>query len=245
MRSWHGSREWWFQGDRYCVPRTARAPAGMPATPLPPAPLPQNTNPPEQAAPLPICRRDGILNLQRKGAPVGQEREQAQEVACPLYASLNSQHNGLAMAQGPEQATRSNRPGLPPRLRRAARARRSDRTDEPGNDRDEIGDCPEYPRISEYLCPLYPSLNSQHNGPAMAQGPEQATRSSRPGLPPRLRRAARARRSGRTDEPGNDRDKIGDCPEYPGRIEPRVLKRRRHRYPLMIRPRHQLRKELA
>jgi hypothetical protein len=31
----------------------------------------------------------------------------------------------------------------------------------------------------------------------------------------------------------------------PGRIEPRVLKRRRHRYPLMIRPRHQLRKELA
>ena len=31
----------------------------------------------------------------------------------------------------------------------------------------------------------------------------------------------------------------------PGRIEPRVLKRRRHRYPLMIRPRKQLRKELA
>lgn len=31
----------------------------------------------------------------------------------------------------------------------------------------------------------------------------------------------------------------------PGRIEPRVLKRRRHRYPLMTRPRHQLRKELA
>ena len=30
----------------------------------------------------------------------------------------------------------------------------------------------------------------------------------------------------------------------PGRIEPRVLKRRRHRYPLMVRPRKQLRKEL-
>ena len=31
----------------------------------------------------------------------------------------------------------------------------------------------------------------------------------------------------------------------PGRIEPRVLKRRRHRYPLMKRPRSQLRRELA
>jgi hypothetical protein len=31
----------------------------------------------------------------------------------------------------------------------------------------------------------------------------------------------------------------------PGRIEPRVLKRRRHRYPLMTQPREQLRKELA
>jgi putative transposase len=31
----------------------------------------------------------------------------------------------------------------------------------------------------------------------------------------------------------------------PGRIEPRVLKRRRHRYPLMQRPRQQLRQELA
>ena len=31
----------------------------------------------------------------------------------------------------------------------------------------------------------------------------------------------------------------------PGRIEPRVLKRRRHRYPLMTRPRTQLRKELS
>jgi hypothetical protein len=30
----------------------------------------------------------------------------------------------------------------------------------------------------------------------------------------------------------------------PGRIEPRVLKRRRHRYPLMQRPRRQLRREL-
>lgn len=30
----------------------------------------------------------------------------------------------------------------------------------------------------------------------------------------------------------------------PGRIEPRVLKRRRHRYPLMRRPRAQLRAEL-
>ncbi len=30
----------------------------------------------------------------------------------------------------------------------------------------------------------------------------------------------------------------------PGRIEPRVLKRRRHRYPLMQRPRAQLRAEL-
>ena len=31
----------------------------------------------------------------------------------------------------------------------------------------------------------------------------------------------------------------------PGRIEPRVLKRRRHRYPLMQRPREQLRFELG
>ena len=31
----------------------------------------------------------------------------------------------------------------------------------------------------------------------------------------------------------------------PGRIEPRVLKRRRHRYPLMRRPREQLRAELG
>ena len=31
----------------------------------------------------------------------------------------------------------------------------------------------------------------------------------------------------------------------PGRIEPRVLKRRRHRYPLMQRPRDQLRAELG
>jgi putative transposase len=30
----------------------------------------------------------------------------------------------------------------------------------------------------------------------------------------------------------------------PGRIEPRVLKRRRHRYPLMMRPRHELQREL-
>ena len=31
----------------------------------------------------------------------------------------------------------------------------------------------------------------------------------------------------------------------PGRIEPRVLKRRRHRYPLMTRPRHELQAELG
>ena len=31
----------------------------------------------------------------------------------------------------------------------------------------------------------------------------------------------------------------------PGRIEPRVLKRRRHRYPLMQRPRDELRAELG
>ncbi|MHB8974988.1 MAG: hypothetical protein ACYC3X_31730 [Pirellulaceae bacterium] len=30
----------------------------------------------------------------------------------------------------------------------------------------------------------------------------------------------------------------------PGRLEPRVLKRRRHRYPLMQKPRNQLRREL-
>jgi hypothetical protein len=30
----------------------------------------------------------------------------------------------------------------------------------------------------------------------------------------------------------------------PGRLEPRVLKRRRHRYPLMQKPRTQLRREL-
>ena len=33
--------------------------------------------------------------------------------------------------------------------------------------------------------------------------------------------------------------------DRPGRIEPRVLKRRRHRYPLMQRPREQLRAELG
>ncbi|HUT14058.1 MAG TPA: IS4 family transposase [Thermoguttaceae bacterium] len=33
--------------------------------------------------------------------------------------------------------------------------------------------------------------------------------------------------------------------DRPGRIEPRVLKRRRHRYPLMQRPRHQLRAQLG
>lgn len=33
--------------------------------------------------------------------------------------------------------------------------------------------------------------------------------------------------------------------DRPGRIEPRVLKRRRHRYPLMMRPRQRLRQELA
>lgn len=39
---------------------------------------------------------------------------------------------------------------------------------------------------------------------------------------------------------------IAACPvaDRPGRIEPRVLKRRRHRYPLMQRPRNQLRQEL-
>jgi len=31
----------------------------------------------------------------------------------------------------------------------------------------------------------------------------------------------------------------------PGRIEPRVLKRRRHRYPLMQRPRHQLKRAVG
>jgi hypothetical protein len=31
----------------------------------------------------------------------------------------------------------------------------------------------------------------------------------------------------------------------PGRIEPRVLKRRQHLYPLMTRPRQELRKELS
>jgi len=30
----------------------------------------------------------------------------------------------------------------------------------------------------------------------------------------------------------------------PGRLEPRVLKRRRHGYPLMQKPRHELRREL-
>jgi putative transposase len=33
--------------------------------------------------------------------------------------------------------------------------------------------------------------------------------------------------------------------DRPGHIEPRVLKRRRHRYPLMQRPRHQLRAQLG
>jgi hypothetical protein len=32
--------------------------------------------------------------------------------------------------------------------------------------------------------------------------------------------------------------------DRPGRIEPRVLKRRRHRYPLMRKPRHQLQNDL-
>ena len=41
-------------------------------------------------------------------------------------------------------------------------------------------------------------------------------------------------------------DRIASCEvaDRPGRIEPRVLKRRRHRYPLMQRPRNQLRREL-
>lgn len=41
-------------------------------------------------------------------------------------------------------------------------------------------------------------------------------------------------------------DRIASCEvaDRPGRIEPRVLKRRRHRYPLMQRPRNQLRQEL-
>ena len=41
-------------------------------------------------------------------------------------------------------------------------------------------------------------------------------------------------------------DRIASCEvaDRPGRIEPRVLKRRRHRYPLMRRPRNQLRREL-
>ena len=36
-----------------------------------------------------------------------------------------------------------------------------------------------------------------------------------------------------------------DVADRPGRIEPRVLKRRRERYPLMLRPREQLRAELG
>jgi len=40
--------------------------------------------------------------------------------------------------------------------------------------------------------------------------------------------------------------RIASCEvaDRPGRIEPRVLKRRRHRYPLMQQPRSQLRQEL-
>ena len=38
---------------------------------------------------------------------------------------------------------------------------------------------------------------------------------------------------------------IREVANRPGRIEPRVLKRRRHRYPLMQRPRDQLRLELG
>ena len=41
-------------------------------------------------------------------------------------------------------------------------------------------------------------------------------------------------------------DQIASCEvaDRPGRLEPRVLKRRRHRYPLMQRPRNELREEL-
>ncbi len=35
-----------------------------------------------------------------------------------------------------------------------------------------------------------------------------------------------------------------EVPDRPGRIEPRVLKRRRHRYPLMREPRRKLKKRL-
>ena len=35
-----------------------------------------------------------------------------------------------------------------------------------------------------------------------------------------------------------------ETPDRTGRIEPRVLKRRRHRYPLMRQPRHKLKKHL-
>jgi len=42
-----------------------------------------------------------------------------------------------------------------------------------------------------------------------------------------------------------DRIAANQVANRPGRIEPRVLKRRRHRYPLMTRPRQQLRKELC
>ena len=41
-------------------------------------------------------------------------------------------------------------------------------------------------------------------------------------------------------------EQIAECEvaNRPGRLEPRVLKRRRHRYPLMMKPRNQLRHEL-
>ena len=41
-------------------------------------------------------------------------------------------------------------------------------------------------------------------------------------------------------------EQIAECEvaNRPGRLEPRVLKRRRHRYPLMMKPRNQLRREL-
>ena len=41
-----------------------------------------------------------------------------------------------------------------------------------------------------------------------------------------------------------ERIAANEVADRPGRIEPRVLKRRRHRYPLMTRPRHELQREL-
>jgi len=60
-----------------------------------------------------------------------------------------------------------------------------------------------------------------------------------------LAATARGRDMGTLTERALERIAANTVANRPGRIEPRVLKRRRHRYPLMTRPRDELRKKTA